>query len=77
MCRLRIGVSALPGATVQASEVLLGPVEDRAVQVSVRVPAELAAQWAGQTRLLRLEVASRHSEGSSLVSEASTFVVPR
>lgn len=75
--RLRIGVSALPGATVQASEVLLGPVEDRAVQVSVRVPAELAAQWAGQTRLLRLEVASRHSEGSSLVSEASTFVVPR
>ncbi len=75
--RLQIGVSGLPGARVQAPEVLLGPVQDRAVQVSVRVPADQAAQWAGQTRVLRLEVASRHSEGSGLVSEASTFIVPR
>ena len=75
--RLQIGVSGLPGAQVQAPEVVLGPVEDRLVQVSVRVPAEQAARWAGQTLALRVDVASRSSGSSSLVSEGSTFIVPR
>ena len=75
--RLQIGVSGLPGARVVAPEVLLGPVEDRLVQVSVRVPAEQAARWVGQTLALRVDVASRNSESSSLVSEGSTFIVPR
>ncbi len=75
--RLQIGVSGLPGARMLAPEVVLGPVEDRLVQISVRVPAEQAAQWAGQARPLRVDVASRNSESSSLVSEDSTFIVPR
>ncbi|WP_290871359.1 cytochrome c oxidase accessory protein CcoG [Aquabacterium sp.] len=74
---LRIGVSGLTGAVVQAAPVALGPVADRLVQVAVRLPAPQAQVLAGRTVPIRFEVASRSAEGSSLVSEPSTFVVPR
>ena len=75
--QLRIGVSGLSGAVTQASAVVLGAVEDRQVQVAVRLPSSQAAALAGQTVPLRFEVASRDAKGSSLVTERSTFIVPR
>ncbi|MEY4766361.1 MAG: cytochrome c oxidase accessory protein CcoG [Pseudomonadota bacterium] len=75
--RLQVGVSGLPGAVAQALAVVLAPVEDRQVQVAVRLPATQAAALAGQTVGLRFEVASRSPQGTSLVSEHSTFIVPR
>jgi cytochrome c oxidase accessory protein FixG len=75
--RVRLSVSGLPGAVADAPEVLLGPVEDRQVNVTVRLRAQQAAQQAGQTLPVRLAVASRSEVGSSLVSEGSTFIVPR
>jgi len=74
--RIQVGVSGLPGAVAQASVLTLGPVEDRLLQVSVRVPAAQAATLSGRTMPVRFEVASRSPDDSSLVSEASTFIVP-
>ena len=75
---IAIGVSGLPGAVLQASNaIFLGPVEARQVQLSVRLPAQEAARLAGRTLPLRFEVASRTSQASSLVTEVSTFLVPR
>lgn len=74
---VQIGVSGLPGAAVQSPTIILGPVEDRQVQVSVRVPARQAAALAGRAAPIRLEVANRSQHTSSLVSETSTFLVPR
>lgn len=74
---IQIGVSGLPGAVAQSAAVILGPVEDRLVQVSVRVPAAQAAALAGRTVPIRFEVANRTAQASSLVSEGSTFIVPR
>lgn len=75
--RIEVNVSGLPGAVAQVPAVVLGAVEDRMVQVSVRVPAAQAAALAGRAVPMRFEVASRGDRGSSLVSEASTFLVPR
>ena len=74
---IQIGVRGLPGAEMASPPVLLGPVEDRMVQVSVRVPAAQAAQLTGRVVPIHFEVASRTARDSSLVSEASTFIVPR
>lgn len=75
--RIEIGVAGLPGAVAQAPVVVLGPVEDRQVHVSVRLRAQQAGRLAGQTLPVRLEVASRSDQGSSRISEPSTFIVPR
>ena len=75
--RIEVNVTGLPGAVAQAPRVILAAVEDRMVQVSVRVPAAQAAALAGRTVPMRFEVASRGADSSSLVSEASTFLVPR
>ncbi|WP_290902981.1 cytochrome c oxidase accessory protein CcoG [Aquabacterium sp.] len=75
--RIEVAVAGLPGAVAQASAVTLGPVEDRQVHVSVRLTGAQAARLAGQTLPLQVQVASRSAERSSLVSEASTFIVPR
>jgi hypothetical protein len=72
-----LSVSGLPGALAQAPEVMLGPVEDRQVNVTVRMRAQQASALAGQTLGMRVQVASRSEVGSSLVSEGSTFIVPR
>ena len=74
---IRMGVRGLPGAQVQAPDIVLRPVEDRMVEVSVRIPAAQAAAWSGRVIPLQFEVASRHGRDSSLVSEASTFILPR
>ena len=75
---LSLGVDGLPGAQITVQEgVRLSPVEDRQLTVSVRVPGERAARLAGQTVPIRFRVASRSEQGSSLVVEPSTFVVPR
>jgi cytochrome c oxidase accessory protein FixG len=75
--RITLSVSGLPGALAQAPEVMLGPVEDRQVNVTVRMRAQQASALAGQTLGMRVQVASRSEVGSSLVSEGSTFIVPR
>lgn len=75
--RIELGVAGLHGAVAQARTVVLGPVEDRQVHVSVRLDAQQAARLAGRTLALQWQVASRSDEGSSLVSELTTFIVPR
>jgi polyferredoxin len=75
--RITLSATGLASAVAHAPEVALGPVEDRQVNVTVRLSAQQAAQLAGQTRGVRLQVASRSEAGSSLVSEGSTFIVPR
>jgi len=75
--RVELSAVDLPGAQAQASIRLLGPVQDQQVHVSVRLNAEQASRLRGQTLPLRLQVASRSDKGSSLVSEPSTFIVPR
>ena len=75
--RVQVGVSGLQGAVANASAVVLGPVEDRQMQVSVRLPAQQALALAGRAVPLRFEVASRDDQGTSLVTERSTFIVPR
>lgn len=75
--RIVIGVSGLPGATLASPAVTLASVEDRLVHVSVRLPAQEAARHVGQAVPLRFEVASRTGQASGLVTEASTFIVPR
>jgi len=74
---IRIGVSGLTGAMANAAPVELGPVDARMVQVSVRIPASQAVAMAGHTTQIRFEVASRSPDHSGLVSESSTFMVPR
>ncbi len=74
---IRIGLSGLGGAVIHAAPVLLSPVEHRMVQVEVTLPASQVQALAGRTLPIRFEVASRSSKASSLVSEASTFVVSR
>lgn len=75
--RIQIGVSGLSGAVAQAPSVILGAVEDRMVQVTVRVPAAQAAALAGKRVPIRFEIAGRTDGASSLIAEASTFFVPR
>ncbi len=75
--RITLSVSGLPGAVAQAPEVLLSPVEDRQLNVTVKLDARQAARLAGQTLPMHLVMASRSDQGSSLVSEGSTFRVPR
>jgi cytochrome c oxidase accessory protein FixG len=70
-------VSGVDHAVLQAPAVVLGPVDDRWVQVSVRLPAQQAARLAGQTLPLQFEVATRSAQGTSRVVESSTFRVPR
>lgn len=74
---ITVGIGGLPSAVVRAPTVTLSPAADRQVQLSVRLPAEQVAQWAGHTLPLRFEVASRSAQDSALVTETSTFVVPR
>jgi cytochrome c oxidase accessory protein FixG len=75
--RLQVGVSGLPGAVTQSPMIILGAVEDRQVQVAVRLPAAQAAALAGKTVSMHFEVASRDAQSSNLVTERSTFIVPR
>jgi cytochrome c oxidase accessory protein FixG len=75
--RLQVGVSGLPGAVTQSPMIILGAVEDRQVQVAVRLPAAQAATLAGKTVSMHFEVASRDAQSSNLVTERSTFIVPR
>ncbi|TBO31200.1 cytochrome c oxidase accessory protein CcoG [Aquabacterium lacunae] len=70
-------LGGLEGAALQAPAVVLAPLEDRWVQVSVRLPAQQVARLAGQTLPLQFEVATRTSQGTSRVAEGSTFGVPR
>lgn len=65
------------GAVLQASPVALTPLEDRWVQVSVRLPAPVASRLAGKTLPVLFALATRHSDGTSRVTEVSTFKVPR
>jgi IG-like fold at C-terminal of FixG, putative oxidoreductase len=75
--RIELSAVDLPGAEAQASVRLLGPVQDQQVHVSVRLSAEQASRLRGQTLSMRLQVASRSDKGSSLISEPTTFIVPR
>jgi IG-like fold at C-terminal of FixG, putative oxidoreductase len=70
-------LGGLEGAALQAPAVVLAPLEDRWVQVSVRLPAQQVARLAGKTLPLQFEVATRTSQGTSRVAEGSTFGVPR
>jgi cytochrome c oxidase accessory protein FixG len=76
--RVTVAVDGVPGAQVVAQDsVLLAPVEERVLTVAVRLPASVATRLTGQTVPIRLRVASRSSESTSLLVNASTFVVPR
>lgn len=76
--RLDLGVDDLPAAQLVLREpVLLGPIEDRQVMVAVRLPAAEAARLRGRTLSLHFRIASRSDEQTSLIREASTFIVPR
>ncbi len=74
---IRLSVSDLPGAVANAESVVLDRGEARMVEVSVRLPAQEARALSGHTAQIRFEVASRSPDHSGLVSETSTFVVPR
>jgi len=75
--RIEISTADLPGAEAHASIRVLGPVQDQQVHVSVRLNAEQASRLRGQTLSMRLQVASRSDAGSGLISEPTTFIVPR
>lgn len=76
--RIAITVEGLPGAQVMSrSDIVLPPVADMQWTVSVRLPMSQAARLAGQTLPIRFQVASRSATQADLVSEGSTFIVPR
>jgi cytochrome c oxidase accessory protein FixG len=77
LLQVDIRPAGLEGATVQAPPVVLAPLEDRWVQVTVRLPTQWATRWAGQTLPLQFEVATRSAQGTSRVVEGSTFRVPQ
>lgn len=75
---LVLAVDGVQGAqVVTQGRASLEPIEERALTVSVRVPAETSARLAGQTLPISFRVASRSDVSAGLVSESSTFVVPR
>ncbi|MEY4751085.1 MAG: hypothetical protein RIQ60_3299 [Pseudomonadota bacterium] len=78
--RFRIGVTGLPGLFVNGTrELSLGPAEARWVAVDVRLPPEHARQAGSGVRTIHFEI-ERLSDGrdsSALVSEKSTFMIPR
>jgi cytochrome c oxidase accessory protein FixG len=78
--RFRIGVSGLPGVFVNGTrELSLGPAEARWVAVDVRLPPE-QAQRAGSgvhTIHFGIERLAEAGTASALVSEKSTFMIPR
>jgi polyferredoxin len=77
--RFRIQVAGLPGATlVTGAEVLVGATEARWVPVAVQIAPEKARELGAGAHPMRFEI-SRDSDGPAtpLLSEKSTFVVPR
>ncbi|MBI2750013.1 MAG: cytochrome c oxidase accessory protein CcoG [Burkholderiales bacterium] len=63
---------------VQATELELGPVEERTVAVGVRLPAVIAARFAGQTVPMQFQVRPQGGDSATRPAlERSTFHVPR
>jgi len=63
---------------IQATELELGPVEERTVAVGVRLPAVIAARFAGLTVPVQFQVHPQGGEGAVQPAlERSTFHVPR
>jgi cytochrome c oxidase accessory protein FixG len=78
--RYRIGVAGLPGATVaSATETEVGATQARWVPVNVQMPPEAAQALGAGAHALRFEITRLADGGSAaaLVTENSTFVVPR
>ncbi len=78
----RIGVAGLPGSVVDLKgEVRVGPAETRWVPVAVRVPPEQAAALGSGSHAIEFVVErlpdSTAGDSSRVVSEKSTFLLPR
>jgi cytochrome c oxidase accessory protein FixG len=76
--RYRVAVQGIDGAQLahHAAEVGLGPAEARWITLAVRVPPESAKAVGPGAHPIRFDIA-RSDDPSSVVSEKSTFVVPR
>jgi cytochrome c oxidase accessory protein FixG len=77
--RYRVAVLGLPElAMAQNVEVTLGPIEERTVPVSVRLPGSRALALAGQTLPIQFELTQlASSEEAARVRESTTFHLPR
>lgn len=76
--RYRVAVLGLPElAMAQNVEVTLGPIEERTVPVSVRLPGSRALALAGQTLPIQFELTQlASSEEAARVRESTTFHLP-
>lgn len=76
--RYRVAVRGLPElAMAQNVEVTLGPIEERTVPVSVRLPGSRALALAGQTLPIQFELTQlANSEEAARVRESTTFHLP-
>lgn len=78
--RYRVRVSGLPDVKVVGrSDIVLGPAEARWLPLAVQIPPEVAARSAPGAHALTfaIERVPQVGEAAALVSERSTFVIPR
>jgi cytochrome c oxidase accessory protein FixG len=82
--RYRVAVQGLPGIALEAlPDLSLAPAEARWVTVAARIPAEAAQQAGPGAHAIRFEIglvtpdAGGQTEAGLILSEKSTFVVPR
>jgi cytochrome c oxidase accessory protein FixG len=77
--RFAIGASGLPGLALSAPEVEVPPAAIQSITVALRLPADTAQRWQGQSVPVNFEVTQRRDDGGDppRQRETSRFVVPR